>query len=245
MGWAADKLGSYLARYLTAPVQNYDAFSVIAPEILKRHLIPGDVLLVEGSERISVAIKYLTQSTWSHAALYVGSALGVDKPSLIEADLNHGVVAVRLAKYASHNTRICRPVGLSPEDRANLIDFAVAHIGDQYDLKNVLDLARYLVPTPPVPARWRRNLMAMGSGDPTRAICSTLIAKAFQSVGYPILPLLVDGEADTYRARHHSLSTPRDFDLSPYFAIIKPTIESGFDHQSFNWKIAHEKRVIE
>jgi hypothetical protein len=29
--------------------------------------------------------------------------------------------------------------------------------------------------------------------------------------------------------RHHSLFTPRDFDVSPYFAIIKPTLELGFD----------------
>ena len=31
--------------------------------------------------------------------------------------------------------------------------------------------------------------------------------------------------------RHHSLFTPRDFDLSPYFSIIKPTLEKGFDHK--------------
>ena len=30
---------------------------------------PGDVLLVEGDNRISAIIKYLTQSTWSHSAL--------------------------------------------------------------------------------------------------------------------------------------------------------------------------------
>ncbi len=36
----------------------------------------GDVLLVEGTSRFSSAIKYLTQSTWSHAALYIGDHLG-------------------------------------------------------------------------------------------------------------------------------------------------------------------------
>lgn len=55
-------------------------------------------------------------------------------------------------------------------------------------LKNLLDLARYLLPAPPVPLRWRRRLIAFGTGDPSRAICSTLIAEAFQSVHYPILP---------------------------------------------------------
>ena len=28
--------------------------------------------------------------------------------------------------------------------------------------------------------------------------------------------------------RHHSLYTPRDFDLSPFFRVVKPTIERNF-----------------
>jgi hypothetical protein len=84
-----------------------------------------------------------------------------------------------------------------------------------------------------------------GSGDPTRAICSSLIAQAFQSVGYPILPRMKpevgDDEkerrmrAQHYYIRHHSLFAPRDFDLSPYFAVVKPTIERGFDYHSIKW----------
>ena len=35
--------------------------------------------------------------------------------------------------------------------------------------------------------------------------------------------------------RHHSLYTPRDFDLSPYFEIVKPTLEYGFDYRSLTW----------
>ena len=63
-----------------------------------------------------------------------------------------------------------------------------------YDLRNILDLLRYFFPTPPVPVRWRRRMIAFGSGDPTRAICSSLIAQAFQGIQYPILPkILVDG----------------------------------------------------
>ena len=79
-------------------------------------------------------------------------------------------------------------------------------------------------------------MLELGSGDPTRAICSTLIAQTFQSVGYPVLPQRVAGEDEAYTFRHHSLFTPRDFDLSPYFATIKPTIEDGFDHSKFSWQ---------
>ena len=35
--------------------------------------------------------------------------------------------------------------------------------------------------------------------------------------------------------RHHSLYAPRDFDISPYFQIVKPAIESGFDYRSLAW----------
>ena len=89
-------------------------------------------------------------------------------------------------------------------------------------------------------------MIAFGSGDPTRAICSTLIAEAFQKIGYPILPSITHapGHAaatSTYsreeilHIRHHSLYTPRDFDLSPYFEIVKPTLKYGFDYKRLEW----------
>ena len=79
---------------------------------------PADVLLVEGARsKINSAIRYLTQSTWSHAAIYVGlgAKLGESDDGeplvLVEAELGKGVIASPLSKYATYNTRICRPVG--------------------------------------------------------------------------------------------------------------------------------------
>ncbi len=246
------KLGRWLARFLEKPSRKYEPFDVSKLVNLQRCLQPGDVLLVEGNQRISSAIKYLTQSTWSHALLFVGDAVGTHDAAggldcLLEADLTHGVVVVPLSRYASFNTRICRPVNLCEADRTKLIEYAVARIGFSYDLKNIIDLARYLLPTPPVPVRWRRRLLALGSGHPTRAICSTLIAQAFESIKYPILPiraqvLMRQAESGTYieqeifHIRHHSLYTPRDFDVSPYFQIIKPTLECGFDYREALWQ---------
>lgn len=241
------KMGEWLATYLSQPIKTYTPFSVTPARVLRRQLRPGDVLLVEGDKRISVAIKYLTQSTWSHAALYVGKvddsrlrALGEDL--LIEADMKLGVIAVPLSKYRSLNTRICRPVNLTDEDRQKVIGFMVERIDLKYDLKHVFDLMRYLLPTPPVPVRWRRQMLSLGSGDPTLAICSTLIAQAFQSVQYPILPKIKveaaeggNGSRDLYMKRYHGLFTPRDFDLSPYFRVVKPTLEGGFDYKSLEW----------
>ena len=241
-------LGRAIAYYLNQPIRGYEPFSITDPEKLAAVLRPADVLLVEGNRRISTAIKYLTQSTWSHAALYVGdfqnTGLGLDAPVLIEADIRDGVVAVPLTKYAGLNTRVCGPVGLAPEDRQRVCDYVIARLGHAYDLRNVIDLARYLLPVPPVPVRWRRRMLAFGSGDPTRAICSTLIAQAFQSVRYPILPRIErrpGASADNFTVReilhirHYSLFTPRDFDISPYFQVIKPMVENGFDHRKLEW----------
>ncbi len=239
-----DGIGHRLARYLTRPRHDRVHSTTASPGSLARVLRPGDVLLVEGSSRVSAAIKYTTQSTWSHAALCVATphldATALQEPSiLLEADVVEGVHLVPLAKYAELHTRICRPVGLTSEEIRRVIDFAVARVGYRYDVRHLFDLARYLWPTPPVPIRYRRRLLAIGSGDPTRAICSALIAEAFHGVGYPILPtarLLPPRDpaaAADYREslhiRHHSLFTPRDFDVSPYFDIVKPTLALGFD----------------
>jgi hypothetical protein len=115
-----------------------------------------------------------------------------------------------------------------------------------YDLRHTFDLLRYLLPTPPVPSRLRRRMIALGAGSPTRAICSTLIAQAFQTINYPILPPIEDiasgqagiasvgseGAREVAHIRHYSLFVPRDFDISPYFRVVKPTIEAGFNHHS-------------
>lgn len=246
LGW----LGTGLARFLAREVHVHSAVPATRPERLLATLRPGDVLLVEGNSRVSTAIKYLTQSTWSHAALYIGTALadagGNPEHCFVEADTVEGVRSVGISAFTGLHSRICRPVGLSEEDRQKLMAFVMARIGSKYDLRNVIDLARYLLPTPPVPLRFRRTMLAMGSGDPTRAICSTLIAQAFQSIKYPILPITSfqnDDRPDCpacvneiLSVRHHSLFAPRDFDVSPYFAVIKPTIEAGFDYQKLLWR---------
>ena len=239
-------LGRAIGRYLSQPVRQYRPLTTSNPELLATTLQPGDILLVEGNTRVSAAIKYLTQSTWSHAALYVGDAVcgpdaGEEAPVLIEADMVEGVWAVPLSRYAAFHTRICRPVGLRPEDTARVIAYMRSRLGHTYDLKNMIDLVRYLLPMPPLPSRWRRRMLALGSGDPTKAICSTLIAQAFQSVGYPILPAMrrrrSDPGAEAHNRdilyiRHYSVYTPRDFDISPYFTVVKPTVEHGFSYRS-------------
>ena len=232
-------LGGWLARYLSSPSKAPSHGPTYRPEALVATLRKGDVLLIEGDSRVSTAIKYLTQSTWSHAALCFSSPADLsgdrlDTPVLVEADLNAGVRTVPLRQHLHLHTRVCRPVGLDSDEIECVVRYMLDRVGYQYDLKNIFDLARYLVRTPPVSEKRRRRLLALGSGDPTRAICSSLLAQAFQSVHYPILPEveissqhkpLSNSDREILHIRHHSLFAPRDFDISPYFRIVKPTLE--------------------
>src|SRR5215470_1573715 len=101
---------------------------------LKRYIRKGDVVLVEGNERISECIKYLTQSSWSHSAIYVGdeplrrdpqmrrhllAQFGEEATFLVvEALVDRGVVLSPLTKYRDFNIRVCRPYNLSTADLA-------------------------------------------------------------------------------------------------------------------------------
>jgi len=268
------RFGKFLTKLLVKESAGYKPYTPSDPETLNRILEPGDILLVEGNQFVSASIKYLTQSTWSHAAIYVGDILTDDpdkktkRHCLIEVTLQEGCVSAPLERYRRYNTRICRPIGLTKEDRQVVVDFMVSKIGLKYDTKNILDLLRYFFPTPPIPVRWRRRMIAFGSGEPTKAICSSLIAQAFQSIKYPILPevTLAPGRVhakydhsrrEILHIRHHSLYTPRDFDLSPYFKVIKPTLEHGFDYKKLQWsgklserdilrnKVSHEEEIAD
>lgn len=201
---------------------------------------PGDVILVEGRSRVSEVIKLITQSPWTHSALYIGRLFDIQDPALreriagfypgdpseplvIEALLGEGTVVSPLARYRDDHLRICRPRGLAPEDAQRVIAFAAAHLGTDYDVRQLLDLARFLFPWSLLPRRWRSSLFEHNAGTPTRTVCSSMLAEAFASVDFPILPFierLPDGRLRLYK-RNSKLFTPRDFDYSPYFDIVK------------------------
>ena len=244
VSWGLDRFGRAIVRYLERPARGYEPFFPSDTDKLRRLLRPGDVLLVEGNSHLAGVIKYLTHSTWSHAALFVGpiaSKTTADGEShvLVESNIGEGVVSTALSRYARFHTRICRPIGLDPEDLEKVCAYVISRMGLNYDLRNFVDLGRYLVPLP-VPQRWRRRMVALGSGSPTKFICSALIASAFQSVRYPILPKITElgskaARREILAIRQSTFYMPRDFDISPYFVVIKPTIEIGFDYKKLHW----------
>lgn len=270
MGRIRDGLIAWAARHLTKPRRTYLRILPTNAEQLRATARKGDVILVDGDQRVSQVIKYMTQSSWSHAALYVGDELwrrfpgrraelelqyGPDARHLmIEALMESGVIASPVTKYVQLNMRICRPIGLSDGHLQRVMDELIAQLGNRYDVDNFLELARYFFPVSLIPRRFRRQALEMGSELTKEAICSSMIARALQNVGYPILPEVTPDASPPpaswlhrvglrrapypvlfHRNRPH-LITPRDFDLSPYFAIVKlGAIEARFDYRRIRW----------
>jgi Permuted papain-like amidase enzyme, YaeF/YiiX, C92 family len=203
-------------------------------------LRPGDVVLMEGHSRVGEVIKLITQSPWTHSALYIGRIYDIQDPDLqdrvrffyhgdpeqqllLEALLGQGTIISPLAKYRLEHLRICRPEGLAPQDAQRVVAFAVRHLGTDYDVRQLLDLARFLFPWGVLPRRWRSSLFQHNAGKPTRTVCSSLLAEAFGAVDFPVLPFIDRRDDGTVRffKRNPRLFAPRDFDYSPYFPIIK------------------------
>lgn len=208
---------------------------------LRYELRPGDVLLVEGRSRVSNIIKMITQSIWTHSMLYIGRLHDIDDPELrkhitkfykgnidedhllIESLLGKGTIIDNLNKYRGEHLRICRPNGLTRQDAQQVVAYSIRQLGTDYNVRQLLDLARFMFPYGIVPRRWRSSLFEHNAGRPTQTVCSTMMAEAFSRVHFPIRPVLHqddDGNLRMFR-RNTKLITPPDFDYSPYFEIIK------------------------
>ena len=240
--FVADKVVTWLTREPASGGSFLCDFDRICFEIRT-----ADVLLIEGRTRVSDVIKTVTQSPWSHSALYLGRLSDIEDANvrkqirdhydgddhdqlILEALLGHGTIITPLKRYRDEHIRICRPQALSPADAQSVIAYAVHHLGWGYDIRQLLDLARFLFPWSILPRRWRSSLFQHNAGGPTRTVCSSMLAAAFASVHYPIRPVIQrtgDGQLKLYK-RNFRLFTPSDFDYSPYFDIIKyPYL--GFD----------------
>jgi len=272
-GWLTDRM----ARYMLEPLGHYNLRAPNDLDQLKATIRKGDVLLVEGDQRVSAVIRYLTRSSWSHAVLYIGDELlrrgdelkhrtretfGDASGYLIVEALFDGVVASPLSKYIDFNIRLCRPHRLRSDHLKIILDEAVEAIGWRYDLRNLLDLAIHLLHVSLLPGRHRQKVLRFGSGASTQVICTSLLGQLFNKVGFPVLPSVTYPEGaespetharrrpwswltrrrqtfrrGLYRRRHPTQLTPRDFDLSPYFQIVKFNLvqERKFDYSRIEW----------
>lgn len=210
-------------------------------DFLEHEVRPGDVILFAGQTRVSKVIQMVTLSPWTHAALYVGRINDIRDPQVreklqthytgnpndklvVESLLGYGTVANPLNAYREEHLRICRPAGLDWRDADTVVNVAIEHLGMGYDVQQLMDLARFLFPYGILPRRWRSSLFQHNAGQPTHIICSSMIARCFQQVHYPILPVIHNNQTDqrvSLEERDFRLFIPSDFDYSPYFEVIK------------------------
>jgi hypothetical protein len=230
---------AYLVDWFTRDLPD-DGIPLCDFERIRREIRPGDVLLVEGSSRFGRVVQFFSRSPWSHAALSIGAICDLEDPRLrervsrfysgdwnvpllIEALLSQGVVVTPLEHYRPNHLRVCRPRGLAKADVQRVIAYTVQRLGAAYDIRQVLDLARFLAPWSIIPRRWASSLFTPKPDGYPRAVCSSLLAEAFTAVEFPILPLIEQHHTGKilFVKRNPRLFSPRDFDHSPYFDTLK------------------------
>src|SRR3990167_11538109 len=67
---------------------------------LKHEIRAGDVLLIEGRSRISKIIRAITQSPWTHAALYIGRLIDFEDEEI------KNIIRAHIGPDITDNTRL-------------------------------------------------------------------------------------------------------------------------------------------
>ena len=185
MGFVLDTVGKWIAAYLQKELPGYEPFTPSDPERVARPHSGGRRSSGRRQQpyfrhhQVSDAIDMVARRALCRADRRRQRA----RRRAACADrgrVGEGVISAPLSKYLPLSHPLLPPGRPDrTEDRVTVCRYAIDRIGFGYDLKNIIDLMRYLIPLP-VPQRWRRRMIALGSGDPTRIICSALIAQAFE-----------------------------------------------------------------
>lgn len=263
-------LSHWITQFLVSEPE-YTGIPLCDYERIRFEIRPCDVLLIEGRSRVSEVIRSVTQSAWSHAALYIGRLHDIDDPLLrallseryhadpteqllIEGIMGEGIIVSPLSVYRKAHIRICRPRGLLRQDAQHVVAHAIQELGKGYDTRQIFDLWRFFFPWTIMPRRWRSSIFSNQPGGHTKTVCSTMIADAFGLVSFPILPLVKENreveEGVEIIRRNPRLFTPRDFDYSPYFEIIKYPFIQTVEHGAYSnlpWKegaVSNDRGVI-
>ena len=203
-----------LVSFLVAPVSGEPARQ--PRQGLEALLQPGDVILVAGKTRFASLVCKLTRSTWSHVAIYVGPGHHPDPAHcIIEADVEAGVRMITLAELADHDIQVVRASRLPESSRQELIGYLLERVGLRYDLNHVIEVARLMLFAPSPLGRWL-SPRTMRRADPTRAICSTLVAHALFTAGVSV------GAAPIVAARLQHAAGAAQADLSAALDYLVP-----------------------
>lgn len=233
--WLYKKLIKYFVKDKPHPPSPLCDFQHVCHEL---QLV--DVILVEGRSRIDKVIQHITLSSWTHSALYIGRLEDIQDPHIldriqkhykgkpadqliIESNVGRGTYISKIQVHKNEHLRICRPAGLAVHDAQHVIAHATESLGRSYDIRQFFDLGRLFLKSIFIPPKFRSKLFEYNPNKTTEEICSTMVAEAFMSVKFPILPLIRKKNNEVCELIHRNprLYVPSDFDYSPYFKIIK------------------------
>ena len=253
LNYIFSKFNYHLSKKVKAPKRVY----LYDFNRMKQEIKLADVLLIESHTHIGNIIRLISESPWTHAVLYIGTLADIEDLSLreivrshaaefiseqlvIESIIGQGTIISPLSKYKDNHIRISRPRYLLEEDVQKVITYAINRLGTKYSVRHILDLARFVFPWRVFPRRWRSSLFQRNMQQPTEDICSSMIADAFLSINYPILPVILKNHIGyEFIPRNPRLYTPSDFDFSPFFDIIKYpffNLENGVSYRNLPWK---------
>ena len=216
---ARGRLVRALTLYLGKPLKHCIMDPSADPRFLGAALHRGDVLLTDGMTRAAALVKCVTRSRWSHVSVYVGPLDdGPDPLCVVEADVAAGVRSIRLSEINARQLVVLRPMRLSDADRCRLVDWVVARIGSHYDFAHALRFIRNAVGLP-LGHRFGTRTRTIARSDACFS-CSSLLADAFASIGYPIL---VD-QPTLSRTRGADCNlVPSDFERARLFTVVRPS----------------------
>ena len=217
-----------------------------------------DVLLIDGRGHADKVIQSISQSRWSHAALYIGRLLDIadqdlktiiqhfytgpkDTPLIVESRLGDGICVRPLQQYEHEHIRICRPKSLSKKEANQVIRFAINRLGSYKSGANIFDLVRFFVPLGMLSPSWRRRAFLHWAGRNTKNVTAAFVAECFGFIQFPVYPLVKTSSEQGVQLlrRHPKLCLPYEIDLSPNFEIIKyPFIDFQIheDERLIPWK---------
>lgn len=230
---------SHIIRWLYAPKASITASWCDFNQA--RHLLePTDVVLIDANTLADRKIKAISGSRWSQAYLYIGRLHDIRNSSLraavnehlncqsdtqlmLKVDLVKGIHITTISELRQQTFRICRPRGLSEEDKQSVINYAISRMSPQAKHAWWPAVRLMLVPWRLLSAKWRLRMFRYLSGRRLRRAVGGTVGDAFSFIQFPILPLVKGEEESTsklYR-QYPFIFFAADFDLSPYFDVVK------------------------
>ena len=148
-------------------------------------LEPGDVILTAGKGSTSLAIRFGSTSTVSHAMLYIGNG------DVIHA-IGEGVVKhpITLALGGTTRAKVYRHKRATDKQKKSIVSYARAQIDRKYDRGEVMGAANPAAMALVSPlaglalaALKTHNIF---QGNRNEFFCSELVVAAYQSAGLPL-----------------------------------------------------------